>query len=219
MIVNSWESIIGGIEDGIISVLDEAIGIKPDGNGGHTGYIKTIATYSGELDRDQIKKALGELAARFPLLLVSYAEGDDVLDPPTPAVKGKPRHYRHDCGFTVICCSDNARGDKARRRGSGISVGVFKMISDVRGILGGIRLWAVNGEEKFLLNHEPFRLGGVEYIAKLPELTAYAVHFDTYFRFSDQDRTQEWPLVGELIFEVENTYEKGNNNLPGVVIK
>jgi hypothetical protein len=214
MILKNFEYIISGIEDGIIAALDQAIGNISNG-----GYINTIATYSGELDREQIKHAIGALTAKFPLLLVSYAEGEDVLDPPTPAVKGKPRHYRHDCSFTVICCSDNARGEKARRRGAGTSAGVYRMISDVRTILGGLRLWAQEGEEKFLLNHEPFRYADVEYVAKLPELTAYAVHFETYFRFSEPDRSEQGPLVSELVFDVENTYQKGETNLPGVVLK
>ncbi|HEX8090891.1 MAG TPA: phage protein Gp37 [Blastocatellia bacterium] len=207
-----FDFIVGGIEDGIIDTLKAALLVTPQG-----GYLKSIEGYSGELDADQLRKALGDLTPRLPLMLVSYGEGEDTLDPATAPFQGMPRSYRHDCTFTVICVSGNARGEKARRRGS---TGVYKMIADVRRLLGGVKLKGrvAGTDEMVTLNPEPFRYGGVEYIAQLPELTAYAVHFDTYFRHGEPDRSQPGQPVRELVITIENTFEKGESNLPGVTI-
>jgi hypothetical protein len=70
-----------------------------------------------------------------------------------------------------------------------------------------------------LLNPEPLKPTGVEYLARLPELTAYALHYDTYFKYVTPDRTTQGLLVQELIFGVDNTYEKGESNLPGVALR
>jgi hypothetical protein len=204
---------IAGIEDGILNELDT---LKV---GQENGYAKTVASYAGELDAEQLRRALGELTPKLPMFLVSYGDGKDTLNPATSSLPGEPRHYRHDCSFTVICCSGDARGDKARRRGVGDKVGVYKMIQDARWLLGGVRFFATIESQQVYLNAEPLRYGDVEYLARLPELTAYAVHFDTWFRFSEQDRTTPGTLVEELIVEVENTYPKGETNLPGVVKK
>ena len=211
---HGFDYIVGGIEDGIIAALSAALGVEAD-----NGYVKTVASYGGELDSQKLREALNALTPRLPLMLVSYADGEDIEDPKTVPFAGAPRFYRHDCTFTVICCSADARSDKARRRGSGSSVGVYKMIADVRALLGGVRFTAIDGPETVRLNQEPFRYAGIEYLARLQELTAYAVHFDTYFRFSEPDRSQPGPLVEELVFTVENTFEKGDSNLPGVVLR
>lgn len=203
-----FDFVIGGIEDGIMAALDTAVGVANE------GYVKAIASYGGELDGEQLKRALGELQSRMPLLLVAYGDGDDIEDPPTVPVAGEPRCFRHDCTFTVVCCSADARGDKARRRGG---KGVYKMISDVREALGGLTLIADVEGEQIRLNDDPLKYDGVEYLARLPDLTAYAVHFATYFRYSEPDRTEQGELVSELIFTVDNTYQKGDSNLPGVV--
>jgi phage gp37-like protein len=161
-----FDFIVGGIEDGIIDTLKAALLLTPQG-----GYLKKIDSYSGELDSEQFRKALGELTPQLPLILVSYGDGDDTLDPATVPFQGMPRSYRHDCTFTVMCLSGNARGEKARRRGS---TGVYKMITDVRSLLGGVKFKGrvVETDEMVTLNTEPFRYAGVEYIARLPELTA-----------------------------------------------
>lgn len=210
-----FDFIVGGIEDGIISTLGSALLIGIEG-----GYVKKIDAYSGELDAEQLRRALSDLTPQLPLMLVSYGDGEDTLDPPTFPYQGAPRSYRHDCTFTVMCLSGNARSEKARRRGFGASPGVYKMIADSQRLLGGVKLKGViaGTGNRVPLNTEPFRYAGVEYIARLPELTAYAVHFDTYFRFSEPDRSQPGQLVRELVITVENTFEKGENNLPGVVL-
>lgn len=201
-----FDQVIGGIEDGIIATLKEA-----------APYAKTVKTYGGELDTDQVKRALGELTPQLPALLVSYGAGVDTLDPAVTARKGEPRLYRHDCSFTVICCSGDARGDATRRRGSGSAVGLYKMIADARYALGGLQFVTTVGDEKIALNGEPLRYADVEYVARLAELTAYAVNFTTWVRFSEKDRRVTGSLVQELVFTVENTDKTGGANLPGVV--
>ena len=91
------------------------------------------------------------------------------------------------------------------------------MIADVRETLGGLKFTALDGAEPVLLNPEPLKYAGVEYLTRLPDLTAYAVHFDTYIRFEEKDRRQSGPLVREVVIDVENTYPKTEANLPGVV--
>jgi phage gp37-like protein len=209
-----FDFFITGIEDGIMAALDAAVGKDAPG-----GYVKTIASYAGEMDSDQLRRALGELTPRLPLMLVAYGDGKDAQDPRTAAVMGEPRIYRHDCTFTVICLSGDARGDLARRRGAGSMPGVYRMIADARAALGGLKFEREHEGSMLLLNPEPLKLSGVEYIARLPNLTAYAVHFDTYVQFSETDRRQPGRLVSELIFTVENTYPKGDANLPGVSLE
>ncbi|MGA9768278.1 MAG: phage protein Gp37 [Blastocatellia bacterium] len=213
----AFDFIIGGIEDGMIDALWQAVGRRKVDDI-DVGYVKKIDSYGGELDSAKLREALSSLTPQLPLMLVSYADGDDTLDPAVVSHNGSPRFYRHDCTFTVICCSGNARGEKARRRGATGAVGIYKMISDVRTVLGGLGIMAVLGTDSFLLNSEPLRFAGVEYITRLTDLTAYAVHFETWFRLGEPDRSQPGQLVHEVVFDVQNTFEKGESNLPGVFL-
>jgi phage gp37-like protein len=205
-----FDFFIINIENRIMDALEAAVGVEAG------GYVKSIASYAGELDASSLKQAIGELTPRLPMYLVAYGDGADVQDPRTAAVMGEPRIYRHDCTFSVFCISGDARGDKARRRGAGSSPGVYQMLADARRVLGGQKFQAPFEDRQVLLNPSPLKFSGVEYIARITNLTAYAAHFDTYIRFSETDRRQQGELVAELIFTVENTYEKGESNLPGV---
>jgi phage gp37-like protein len=211
----SFDQFIAGIEDGMIAALANVLSVAAD-----SGYVKTITSYGGELDSSNLREAIGALVPRFPALLISYAEGEDSLNPATqPVQAGEPRHYRHDCTFTVLCLDANARGEKQRRRGAPGSVGLYRMIGDVKSVLGGLKFSVTIGEESKILNGEGLRYANVDFIARVPEMTAYAVHFDTWFRYGEVDRTVEGPLVQELIFDVENTFPKGESNLPGVSLR
>jgi hypothetical protein len=206
--------IVGGIEDGMMAALEAAVGVKSEG-----GYVKTIASYAGEMDRDTLKHAVDELTPRMPLLLIAYGDGKDVEDPATVPIGGLPRFFRHDCTFTAICVSDDARGDKARRRGTAGGVGVYKMIADVRSVLGGKVFSVTDDGDTIYLNQDPLQYSGVEYLARLPDLTAYACHFDTWLRFSEPDRTQPGQLVQELTLSINPLNPETNEtNLPGVSI-
>ncbi len=204
---HGFDFFVAGIEDGMIAALKPAM-----------PYVKEWGTYGGELDTEQLRRALGELTPRMPLVLVSYEDGEDVESPATAPLPGEPRVFKHDCGFAVIVVSGDARGDLARRRGKGQDIGAYKMIADAKSALDCLQFKVVDGDETVLLNPEPLKPAGVDYIARLPQLTAYAIHYDTYFKYLTPDRTTTGPLVQELIFEVENTYPKDGSNLPGVVL-
>lgn len=209
-----FDQIIGGIEDGIIAALQETVGVAAS-----DGYVKTVTSYGGEMESAEVIEALGALTPRLPAMFVAYGSGEDKLDPATqPAAAGEPRHFRHDCGFTVICCDNNARGEKQRRRGAPGAVGLYRMMADVKATIGGLQFKATLGDESKILNPEPMRWAGVDHIARLKDLAAYAVHFGTWFRYSETDRTQPGQLVQEVVITIDNTFEKGESNLPGVVL-
>jgi Domain of unknown function (DUF1834) len=204
---------VGGIEDGMIAALTAIVG-------GDDGYAKEIATYAGELDAETLRAFIEELTPRMPLFLVAYGSGEDKLNPPVAPVFDEPRLFRHECNFNVFVCSDDARGDMARRRGVGNVVGVYQMIADVQRALADLRFRVtVEGEdEPVLLNTEPLRPDGINYIARLPELTAYAVRFATAFRYASPDRRVAGRAVSGLFFDLSTLGTHGENRLrPGVL--
>jgi len=186
-----FDFFVGGIEDGITEILWAALGSAAE----PPGYLNEIAMYGGELDEKVLKQFIDELTPRFPLMLVTYGDGEDDLAPATAPVFGEPRIWRHDCTFSVICCSDDARGETDQRRGVG---GAYQMVADARRLLAGRQL----KKEGTLLTFEPLRPSGVEYLARLPQLTAYSVHFDTYFKWTEPDRRAAGIPVEGLIFDV-----------------
>lgn len=203
---------VGGIEDGMVAALAAYCeSYKPD-----------VATYGGELDAKNVREALSQLESRFPLFLVSYGDGEDHLRSPLGPGVGAPREYEHRCSFTVMCCSDNARGEQERRRGDGASVGVWDMIEDAQTALWRMQFAAVIGEgetaETIILNPEPLNPAGVEYIAHLPELTAYAVHFDTHFVYATPDRREPGGQVQEIRIEIFPSSGRYSGQEPGVVV-
>ena len=212
-----WDFYVGGLEDGIIQLLEQELGRTNNS----AGYAKTVMAYGGELDAETLRRALAELAPRLPCFLIAYTDGEDAMMPATPGVFGAPRIWQHDCTFSVMCCVDDARGDKARRRGAaGNSVGLNKMIGDTRRLLAGRKFQAEFAGETVLLNLEPLRPAGVEYIARLPNLTAYSCHFDTYFKWCETDRRNAGTPVSEVIFTVQQAPgSRQAPNLPGVTIK
>src|SRR5205085_2393744 len=208
---------VGGIEDSMVKALkDYCTDYKPD-----------IGTYGGELDAKNLREALSQLESRFPLFLVSYGEGKNVLRSPLGPEIDAPREYKHDCSFAVICCHDNARGEQARRRGDGREIGVWDMIEDALTALSRKRFVATVGDEKIVLNQEPLnpasdpesRAPDIEYIAHLPELTAYAVHFDTWFIWATPDRREDGTSVQEIEIEIFPSSGRTNHDRPGVVIE
>lgn len=211
-----FEFFVGGIEDGIIELLTNVFSVRAD----PPGYLKTVAAYGGELDGTTLKKFIDELAPLFPLMLVCYGDGNDSLVPGIAPAADEPRIWRHDCTFTVIACSDDARGESAQRRGIQAKPGVYRMIDDAREFLAGRRFRRPLGSEQILLTYEPLRPAGVEYLARLPELTAYAQHFDTYFKWTERDHRPAARGVDELIFEVSPmNAETGPGGLPGTQLE
>lgn len=227
----SFRTDVKGTEDGIVALLKLRY-LRRDDN--PDGYLKEIATYGGEMpDEKTLKSFIDELAPRFPLMLVTYGDGVDKEMPATSPALGEPRIWRHECSFAVICCDDDARGEDERRRGSVGGPGLYQMIDDVRETLAGVS-FAKRGEQivvrvpnrkpadgDVLLNLEPLKISGVEYLARLPGLTAYAQHFDTYFKWVEPDRRVADAQVEELIFDVtpEGDGSDKPGALPGVVFE
>ena len=206
---------VGGIEDAMLALLEKEL--KPLG-------VKTFATYSGEMDADNLKKALSELSSSFPLVMVSYTDGKDVQLPRQAGVLGKARQFQHECSFAVICAADDSRGENARRRGALVGskkIGVYQMLSKAREILIDLRLKInVEGEdEPVLLTYQPLMPSGTEFIARLKEVTAYAQIFDTYFKFQSLDRSEAGIPVSEFVLDVESLNDATlPANKPGVEI-
>lgn len=208
-----FEFYVGNIEDAILTALEAEL--KPLG-------VKTFAAYSGELDSENLKKAIATLIPKFPLVLVSYTDGEDKQDAKTAPVLGRPLHFRHECSFAVICASNDARGETARRRGKLTltkKIGVYTMLSKVRKVLGGMRFSIMDDDEKVTLTESPLMPNGIEYIARVPQITAYATVFETYFRYSTVDRQSAGTDVSELVLGVEsrNAPSDTKPNVPGVI--
>ncbi len=206
---------VGGIEDAMLQSLEAEM--RELG-------VKTFATYSGELsDPDTLKKAIAALAPKFPLVMVSYTDGKDVQLPATFPAFGAPQIYQHECSFAVICASNDSRGEKSRRRGVGTAkIGVYQMLAKVRDILSNLQIYAnlqTTGEpdERVLLTLKPLVPSATEFIARIPEVTAYAEIFDTYFKWQTRDRRQSGTAVSQVIVNVErtNTPTELPENLPG----
>lgn len=222
-----FDAVVGSIEDGIIALLKHLFS-KPDNP---AGYLNEIASYAGELDDKKLKAAIDQLSAMFPIELVAYGEGEDTEAPATSSVLGEPRIWRHDCTFTVIAVTNNARGETEQRRGAVGDVGVYTMVADIRSALSGVRfakrddLIVVPAPNKpllegdVLLNLEPLRPTGVYHMARLEGLTAYAAQFNTYFKWTEPDRREPFVQVEELIFDVTPIGEaSGPGGRPGVIL-
>jgi len=209
-----FEFYAGGIEDAIIATLQPVM--EPMG-------VRDFGTYSGELDSEKLKEALADLSPRFPLILVGYADGVDVMDPVTSPVMNRSLEYRHDCSFAVICATDDARGETARRRGKLVGnrkLGAYQMLAKVRELLGGLRFSITVDGTAYLLNTQILEPKGVENIARLANITAFAAIFETAFKWKTPDRTQEPIDVTELIVGVSSLNDAGKRRvtpeLPGV---
>ncbi len=211
--MKDFDFYVGGIEDAILALLETEM--KPLG-------VKTFATYSGELDSDNLKRAIGALAPKFPLVMVSYTDGKDINSPMESPVFGKPRVFKHECSFAVICAANDSRGENARRRGALVGtkrMGVYQMLSKVRDLLSDLQLKAIYEGQEVLLTYKPLEPSATEFIARIPEVTAYAEIFDTYFKWETRDRSQAGTNVTEFILDVDSLNALDvpeEQNLPGV---
>ncbi|MGB8508141.1 MAG: phage protein Gp37 [Pyrinomonadaceae bacterium] len=206
--VQDFNFFVGGMEDSIVARLKT-----------ECEYARDVDTYSGELeDATDLRAALEAQAYRFPLFLVSYAEGKNEdqggLGPGIIA----QRRIKHECVFTVLCCDDNARGERDRRRGGTDSIGVFKMMSDVDAALSRMQFRLTIEGESYLLNPEPLNWLRNNYITQLPDLTAYSMDFGTYFILATPDRsTQAGGIVQEIDIEMYPGSKGRNLDSPGVL--
>lgn len=209
----TFDQFVGGIEDGMILALKtpaEAIGVQK------------VVSYSGDLDAESLKEALSGNAAGFPKIMISYGNGQDVQDPKISALPGKPVQYRHECWFTAIVASNDPRSEKIRRRGTPETEdapavpGCFQMMELVRKKISGLTI--KNGSK--MLTFEPLKpLGTHHGFVRVPNVTAYAIIFGTYFRWISEDTTTTGVDVSELILDVESLNDHPSNytqEIPGV---
>jgi|GEM_PF-3104179 len=207
-----FEFFVTGLEDSILNRLEK--GDDERSQNGMTG-IKEFASYSGELEREDVIDALKREIRRFPLALVSYGSGTDKRKASTNLLFDEPIELEHRCGFVVICATNDVRSEKARRRGK-----IYKMISQAQQLLGGVQFEVEVESEKVMLNTEPFLPVAVEAVTRLPDLTAYAVHFETAFHYWLPDRRVVAGNVEEIGLNIEPTRQPENNfggeHLPGV---
>lgn len=214
--MKDFDFYVGGIEDAMLQSLEAEM--RELG-------VKTFATYSGELsDPDNLKKALSALVPKFPLVMVAYTDGKDVQLPATFSAFGAAQIYQHECSFAVICASNDSRGEKARRRGVGArKIGTYQMLAKVREILSNLQIYANlqienQPDESVLLTLKPLTPSATEFIARIPEVTAYAEIFDTYFKWETRDRREAGTAVSQVIIQVERTNtptELPTDTLPG----
>lgn len=208
MPTQDFEFHINGLENAILNLLktgNDDLNISP-----MTG-TQEFSAYSGELDRENVIDALRRSTNRFPLVMVAYGAGVDKRKAATGLLENEPIEIEHTCGFIVVVASNDFRGEKARRSS------IYKMIAEVRQNLGGVQFEIEVENEKLFLNHAPLIPSAVECISRMPDLTAYAVHFETMFHEWLPDRREVQANIEEIILDVfienENLPEF---NLPGV---
>jgi phage gp37-like protein len=183
-------------------------------------YARDIVTYSGDLDAKDLRDALEELSPRFPLYLVSYTNGKSVDRGGVAPDIGAPRERQHNCSFVVLACDDNARGEEERRHGRAGEVGVYQMISDAVTSLSRMQLSVTVEGVSYQLNPEPLNESDIDRIAQLPQHTAYAVYFDTYFVYLTPDRRGAGQQVSEIVIDIDPNGETRNQpQRPGVIMQ
>lgn len=206
-----FDFFVSGLEDAILALLKEG-----DGKQSGMTNVKEWALYSGELDKENFVEALKSQVRRFPLVLVSYGSGRSKRKAATNVLFGEPIEMEHQCGFIIICCTNDLRGQNKRR------ATIYQMIDETYSLLGGVQFERdfeneAHEVEKVELNTEPLLPSDVECITRLPELTAYAVHFDTAFHFWLPDRRAVASNVEEIKVPIVPTNPNaGISGLPGV---
>lgn len=109
----------------MLTVIEDAILARIAG--AKLPYLKTLATYGGELDDD-----LGEAVRRFPAAWVAFkGEGESQRLTTSGSV------YRIPSTWVVLVAARNLRNEAATRRGDKVRVGSYQMLLDVRALLAG----------------------------------------------------------------------------------
>lgn len=208
---------VGGLEKSILNLLKAGnADLKQPGMVG----VKEFALYSGELNREDLVAALKSLAPRFPLVLVSYGSGTDKRKAATGLIDKEPIEVEHTCGFVVIVASNDLRGKTQQKTSAN------QMVGEVRQLLGGVQFEVEIDGEAVLLNHSPFIPATVETITRIPDLTAYAVHFATSFHEWLPDRCVNVAgFANEILLGIasevgeENSPTAGVDSVPGIFME
>lgn len=108
-----------------ISAIEAAIMARIAGAG--LPYLRTVATYGGELDDD-----LATAIRRFPAVWVAFkGEGEGQRLTTSGSV------YRIPATWTVLAAARNLRSEAATRKGDAVNVGTYQMLVDLRALLAG----------------------------------------------------------------------------------
>jgi len=90
-------------------------------------YLRTVATYGGELD-----EGLTEAVRQFPAVWLAFkAMGEGQ---PVNTAKSV---YRAPATWVVFVAARNLRNEAATRKGDRVRVGTYQMLADVRALLAG----------------------------------------------------------------------------------
>lgn len=105
---------VGAIEAAMIDKIENATGM---------GYLKTVASYGGELDED-----LGEVIRAYPAIWVVFAGS------------GKPEKlgaekWKIPGTFVTMVAARNVRNEWATRKGDAKEIGTYQMLRHVRTLM------------------------------------------------------------------------------------
>lgn len=208
--VQNFSFFVGGIEDAVVAALQAKVGKDAE-----NGYAGDIAPYSGELDdTKKLREALSALHARFPLFLVSYTDGVSTRQTQIAPGVGAPWEVRHDCTVLALVIADDARGETDRRKGA------YDMASDVLAALENRQFAYVyldddDNEQKIMLTPGEFISTGIEHVASFGDVTAYAVPFETWFKYLSPDRRDPATPLEEVVFAFHPLDSSGEHIEPG----
>jgi phage gp37-like protein len=142
-------------------------------------YLKTVATYGGELDEE-----LGETVRRFPAVWAAFkTEGEGQ---PLNTAKSV---YRIPATWVVFVAARNLRNEASTRRGDKVMVGTYQMLKDVRALLIG---------QDFGLDIDNMRPGRVQSMVSAKYrgqgISVYAMEWHTQYDYRVAERGTGAPL-------------------------
>jgi hypothetical protein len=169
-------------------------------------------------------RALTRLAARLPLFLASYVDGQLSESDEHPWLYGEPRVFRHDAVFAVLCCAPDWPGSVPGQSDETAGVGARRMVSDALAKLSGKMFRAEHPEDEgeFIdLNLSPLKPSAGRNpvpILRRDEVVVYALYFETYFLWEAAPVEAADPLSLEQInFSIGAlNAEGGPGGRPGV---
>lgn len=175
-----------------------------------------IATYGGELDAGKVEQIIEKIAPRFPLYLVSYVGGKDILESQVAPVPGSPWFIRHEFDFIVVVADADARGEDAQRGGAYSMIGLAHRALSFRQLVAVLNEGEEN-EARVVLNAGELIPTDVEHVMHLPDATVYAVPFTGYFRYLSPDRSDPAQEINSIEFEINlSSSARPSREAPGV---
>jgi hypothetical protein len=199
--------------------LKASVGIGEPAN----GYVKTIVVRTGQLNREGMRETVQsamKAGVVTPFIILSYVLGNDVQVGGDGGVADEPLTFRHDCAFLAMVVASDARGQEVQIVGSAVQPGVIEMAAHVREVLTGLQLKVKVEDEgdDYDANETPLVPAGLEPVDKLPNVSAYAVHFLTSFFWQSKDRRQQPVRLDLINFGIDPLNGEGasSTEAPGV---